>query len=109
MHLVAKAVDFFVGRQLYYISNIAYMESLKITDVWRKIDLSLDVEWMGSPITCLAPFLFHTEQQGEKKINKTLQILHTWRNTVANRRQKRESLAVYQNLRIECILNNVQR
>lgn len=30
-HLVSKAVDFFGGRQLYYVSNIAYMESLKIT------------------------------------------------------------------------------
>jgi len=76
MHLVAKAIDFFVGRQLYYMSNIAYMVSLRITDVPRKVGLSLNVGWVGSPVACLTPFLFHTEQQGEK-ISKTLQILHT--------------------------------
>lgn len=66
MHLVTKAINFFGGRQLYDVCNSAYMVSFKITNVPRKIGLSLGVEWMSSPITCLTPFLFHTEQQGEE-------------------------------------------
>lgn len=77
MYLVAKAIDFFVGRQQYYVSNIAFRVNLKITDVPRKIGFSLDVAWMGSPVTCHTTSLFHAEQHREKKPNKTIQILRT--------------------------------
>lgn len=82
---------------------IAYMLSFEETS--SKIGLSLDAQWMSSPRAHLNPFLFHTEQQGKNQQNLT-DFAHLKKYSGKQEAEKQVA-AVYKNLRIKCILNNV--